>query len=48
MIALLNVMDDDPDLEDGGDDELSIGSRAIRIGNRIEDDVELVDKVARK
>jgi len=48
MIALLDVMDGDPDLEDGGDDEPSIGSRAIRVGSRIEDDMELVDKVGRK
>lgn len=33
-------MDDDSDLEDGGDDEPSIGSRTIGIGNRIENDLE--------
>lgn len=48
MIALLDRMDGDPDLEDGGDDEPSIGSRSIRISGRIEDDVEMVEKVAGK
>ncbi|GAA4175969.1 hypothetical protein [Shinella granuli] len=48
MISLLDLIDDDPDLEDGGDDEPLIGSRAIRIGSRIQDDVEFVEKVRRK
>lgn len=48
MIALLDRMDGDPDLEDGGDDEPSIGSRSIRISGKIEDDVEMVEKVAGK
>jgi hypothetical protein len=40
MIALLDLMDGDTDLEDGGDDEPSITSPAIAIGNRIENDLE--------
>lgn len=48
MICLLDFMDGEPDFEDGGDDEPSIGSRAIRIGSRIQDDVEFVEKVRRK
>lgn len=48
MIALLDLMDGDPDLEDSGDDEPSIGGRAIRLGCNIEDDVEMVEKVASK
>lgn len=48
LIALLDLLDGDPDLEEGGDDEPSIGSRAIRLGSRIEEDVEFVEKVRRK
>jgi len=48
LIALLDLLDSDPDLEEGGDDEPSIGSRAIRLGSRIEEDVEFVEKVRRK
>jgi hypothetical protein len=40
MIALLDIMDGDTDLEDGGDNEPSITSPAIAIGNRIENDLE--------
>lgn len=40
MIALFDIMDGDTDLEDGGDDEPSITSPAIAIGNGIENDLE--------
>lgn len=40
MIELLDVIDGDPDIEDNGDDEPSIGSTPMLIGNKIEHDLE--------
>lgn len=40
LIALLDLLDGDPDLEDGGDDEPSIGGAAIYGRNGVEHDLE--------
>ena len=40
LIALLDLIDGDPDLEDNGDAEPSIGSTPIVIGNEIAHDLE--------
>lgn len=40
LIALLDLVDGDCDLEEGGDLEPSIGSPGRWIGNRVEDDLE--------
>ncbi|WP_421360263.1 hypothetical protein [Agrobacterium rosae] len=40
LIALLDLVDGDTDLEEGGDLEPSIGGPAIWIGSRLEDDLE--------
>ncbi|MFF0947474.1 hypothetical protein ACFYE9_07330 [Rhizobium leguminosarum] len=41
LIALLDLLDGDPDLEDNGDFEPSIGSTPQFIGNDCYDDLEL-------
>ncbi|ANL52836.1 hypothetical protein [Rhizobium phaseoli] len=43
LIALLDQMDGDPDLEDGGDAEPSIGSIPRLVGNQFLEDLELDD-----
>ncbi|MDK4726407.1 hypothetical protein [Rhizobium phaseoli] len=43
LIALLDQMDGDPDLEDGGDFESSIGSSPKLVGSQIVEDLELDD-----
>lgn len=40
LIALLDLVDGDTDLEEGGDLEPSIGGPAMWIGSRLEDDLE--------
>lgn len=40
MIELLDVIDGDPDLEDGADDEPSLGGTARMCGTEIVDDIE--------
>lgn len=40
LIALLDMVDGDTDLEEGGDLEPSIGSLSVWIGSRFEDDLE--------
>lgn len=41
LIALPDQMDGDPDLEDGGDFEPSIGSTPMCFGNQLLEDLEL-------
>jgi hypothetical protein len=43
LIALLDLLDGDPDLEDTGDLESSIGSTPQIVGNQCLDDLELDD-----
>ncbi|GAJ96175.1 hypothetical protein [Rhizobium rhizogenes] len=40
MIGLLDILDGDPDLEDNDDDEPSVGSVGVRIGNKLIYDLE--------
>ncbi|MDR9808232.1 hypothetical protein [Rhizobium hidalgonense] len=43
LIALLDLLDGDPDLEDNGDLEPSIDSTPMYVGNRCIEDLELDD-----
>ncbi|MBX5008738.1 hypothetical protein HJB67_01870 [Rhizobium lentis] len=43
LIALLDILDGDPDLEDNGDFEPSIGSQPLYVAGQLVDDLEVDD-----